>query len=102
VNRAAREIRVSLRNRQRTIEDVKSLNRMRNVNELHLRNVFQNDAFHGSDEVVLSAKIGGQGDDRPTSHEILSATAMDFPEEVKLNAKVISSQGTQVIKAAGK
>jgi hypothetical protein len=52
--------------------------------------------------VVLSAKIGGQGDDRPTSHEILSATAMDFPEEVKLNAKVISSQGTQVIKAAGK
>jgi len=56
---AGRKVRVSLRNRQRTVQDIKSLHRMTDVDDLGFRNDVQDHALDRSYKVIAEPKISG-------------------------------------------
>src|SRR5205823_14940056 len=65
VNRSIREIRISLRDRERAIEHIKGLHGMADIHDLDIRDDVENHAFNRPNEVIVKTEVGSQSDDRP-------------------------------------
>ena len=64
MNRFRREVRVSLRDSQRAIQNVERLHCVADVNNLRLGSDPQNHSFHGANEMFVKSKISGESNDR--------------------------------------
>ena len=65
VDRSRRKIRICLCDRKCAIEDIKGLDRMADVHDLHVGNDVNDHAFNRPDEVIVKTEVGSQSDDRP-------------------------------------
>src|SRR5581483_7320451 len=89
------KVRVSLRQRERTIEHVERLHGMANVHDLGFRNDVQDHALHGADKMVVESKVGSKRNDAAMRQRIPRLNRI-FPEpETKLNQ--LRGQGTEVM-----
>src|SRR5579863_6045056 len=96
VYRSAREIRIRLGDRQRTVEHIKSLHSVAYVNNFRFRNNAQNYTFYGSDVMVIEPEIGGQSNDRPVRQAHLFAV-WNLSRNSKVTCGGKHRQGTEVI-----
>ena len=64
VHGPGREEGICLRDRNRAIEHIERLYRVRDVNNRRLRHDIQDDALHGAHKVIVGPKIGSKSDDR--------------------------------------
>ena len=67
-----RKVRISLRNRERGVEQIKCLYGMRNVNNLRIRHNVKDDSLHHPDKVIIGAEISCQRNNRPPCHLFLT------------------------------
>src|SRR5215510_10079985 len=97
VNCSGREVIVGLGNRERTIEYIKRLNRVTNIDNLSTRNDPKYHSLDRADKVIIKAKVGGQRDDW-TMPQLLPHCLRErtFPGDFESNACMILSQGTVV------
>src|SRR5208337_1571092 len=72
VHGAGREVRVGLRNGQRTIQNVEGLHSVADVDDLRLGGDFQDDPLHGADEMIVEYEISGESDDRVAFQSVTS------------------------------
>src|ERR1022692_4337147 len=78
------EIGISLRNCERSIQHVKRLHRMADIDNLRLRHDVQDHAFHDAYKMVIAAEVGGQSDDRTLRQSFLAVGRQTIPKTSKL------------------
>src|SRR5262249_19211826 len=71
VNRVRRKILVRLRNSDRSVEQVVSLNRVRDVHKLDVGIDVENDALHRADIMIGDAEVSGEGNNAGLRHNFL-------------------------------
>ena len=94
VHSSSREVRVGLRDRDRSVEQVERLDRVRNVDNRRPRHNVENDALYGAHEMIVGPKIGSKSDDRTMRQLGSSLGDRIFPVLAKLIGREVGSQGT--------
>ena len=97
VNRPRRKIGISLRYRERAIEHIERLNRVRNIDNRRFRHDVQNDALHGADKMIVGPKISRERNNWTMRQLDPSLEDRILPVSAKLIPAGVGRQGTSVI-----
>src|SRR4029077_2904270 len=64
VHGPSREVGIRLRDRNRAIEHIKGLHRVRDIDNRRFRHDIQNDALYSAHKMIVGSKISSESDDR--------------------------------------
>src|SRR4030081_1611835 len=93
-----REVGIGLRDAEPSIEHIKGLNRVADIDDRGIGRNIEDDALHGANEVIVNPEISGQCDDRTLWQASLTRKKdRILPTNVKLICGGARRQGTEVM-----